>query len=100
MHYYCRHRIRLMWPRLKCLVEFGKTGHNRFYPLELVEVIIDDKPSVDVIGGKNGWLTDDDETKPLIKFEGSQRKSSDSIDMLNKPLPYTWYNLTPNHCLI
>ena len=38
-HYYCRHRIRLMYPRLKCVAEPGKSGHYKYYPLELLEII-------------------------------------------------------------
>lgn len=38
-HFYCRHRIRLMYPRLRCVVEYGKGGHNKYYPLELLEIV-------------------------------------------------------------
>jgi len=37
-HFYCRHRIRLMYPRLRCVIEYGKSGHNKYYPLELLEL--------------------------------------------------------------
>ena len=39
-HFYCRHRIRLMYPRMRCVKEyFGNTGHNKYYPPELLEII-------------------------------------------------------------
>ena len=38
-HFYCRHRIRLMYPRLRCVIEYGKSGHNKYYPLELLELV-------------------------------------------------------------
>ena len=41
-HFYCRHRIRLMFPRLRCVIEYGKSGHNKYYPLELLELYSDD----------------------------------------------------------
>lgn len=35
-HYYGKHRIRLIYPKLPCVVIYGKNGHNRYYPLELL----------------------------------------------------------------
>ena len=37
-HFYCRHRIRLMYPRLRCVIEYGNKAHNKYYPLELLEL--------------------------------------------------------------
>ena len=45
-HFYCRHRIRLMYPRLRCIIEYGKSGHNKYYPLELLEFFTDDNTTV------------------------------------------------------
>lgn len=45
-HFYCRHRIRLMYPRLRCILERGKGGHNKYYPIELLEVVGDDQHTV------------------------------------------------------
>lgn len=38
-HYYCRHRIRLMYQRMRCVAEYGNNGHNKYYPMELVDVV-------------------------------------------------------------
>jgi len=38
-HFYCRHRIRLMHPYLKCVVEEHPKGHYKYYPLELLEIV-------------------------------------------------------------
>ena len=39
-HFYCRHRIRLMYPRLKCVIEnYGNSGHHKYYPAELLEIV-------------------------------------------------------------
>lgn len=33
MHFYCRRRIRLQYPRMRVLVENTKSGHMRYYPM-------------------------------------------------------------------
>jgi len=38
-HFYARHRIRLFHPFLHCVIESFPRGENRFYPLELLELI-------------------------------------------------------------
>nr|CAD2134305.1 unnamed protein product [Meloidogyne enterolobii]CAD2161394.1 unnamed protein product [Meloidogyne enterolobii]CAD2204600.1 unnamed protein product [Meloidogyne enterolobii] len=39
-HYYARHRIRLRYPYLQCVVErFPFGGEDRYYPLELLEFV-------------------------------------------------------------
>ena len=40
-HFYTRHNIRLLYPHLKCVVEQYKSGHERFIPIELIEIIHD-----------------------------------------------------------
>jgi hypothetical protein len=40
-----------MYPRLKCLVEHTKSAHQKYYPLELVEIYSDD--------GKNNEAEDE-----------------------------------------
>ncbi|CAK5064127.1 unnamed protein product [Meloidogyne enterolobii] len=48
-HYYSRHRIRLRYPYLQCVVEkFPRRCEDRYYPLELLE-LVDDKEE-DYIG--------------------------------------------------
>lgn len=47
-HYYCRHRIRLMYPRLRCIVEHGGSGHNKYYPPELLEVVEETESEVKI----------------------------------------------------
>jgi hypothetical protein len=41
-HYYARHRIRLHYPYLPCIVEKFTKGEDRFYPMELLELIKED----------------------------------------------------------
>lgn len=44
-HYYCRHRIRLHYPFHPCVVEsFPPGGEDRYFPMELLELIDDAKP--------------------------------------------------------
>ncbi|KAL7078679.1 hypothetical protein ACQ4LE_002272 [Meloidogyne hapla] len=48
-HFYSRHRIRLRYPYLQCVVEkFPRRCEDRFYPLELLELI--DENDDDLIG--------------------------------------------------
>uniref|UniRef100_A0A914HRA0 PAZ domain-containing protein n=1 Tax=Globodera rostochiensis TaxID=31243 RepID=A0A914HRA0_GLORO len=42
-HYYARHRIRIHHPYIPCLIErFPKGGEDRFYPMELLELVEED----------------------------------------------------------
>ena len=41
VHFYCRHRIRLLYPGLKCVSDLGKNGHAKHYPVELLEIFED-----------------------------------------------------------
>uniref|UniRef100_A0A914I439 PAZ domain-containing protein n=1 Tax=Globodera rostochiensis TaxID=31243 RepID=A0A914I439_GLORO len=41
-HFYARHRIRLHNPYMPCVVEHPGKGEDRFYPMELVEIVEDD----------------------------------------------------------
>jgi hypothetical protein len=43
--YYCRHSIRLMYPFSPCIVEKFKAGEDHFYPLELIELVSEVKPT-------------------------------------------------------
>jgi hypothetical protein len=53
---YVRHRIRLIYPRIKCLVEYTKSGHKKFYPMELVEIYKEnDEQSKPANSVNNGW---------------------------------------------
>jgi hypothetical protein len=38
-YFYTRHRIRLQYPYLPCVVEKFTNGEDRFYPLELLELL-------------------------------------------------------------
>jgi hypothetical protein len=33
VHFYCRRRIRLQYPRMRCLAVHSKSSHVRYYPL-------------------------------------------------------------------
>ena len=42
-HFYARHRIRLEYPYLPCVIQrFPPAGEDRFYPLELLEFVDDE----------------------------------------------------------
>nr|CAD2207614.1 unnamed protein product [Meloidogyne enterolobii] len=48
-HFYSRHRIRLQYPYLQCVIEhFPRRCEDRFYPLELLEFV--DEKEEDYIG--------------------------------------------------
>ncbi|KAL7080588.1 hypothetical protein ACQ4LE_000602 [Meloidogyne hapla] len=47
-HFYARHRIRLFNPFLHCVIETFPRGENRFYPLELLE-LIDEKENPKIL---------------------------------------------------
>uniref|UniRef100_A0A914IEI4 PAZ domain-containing protein n=1 Tax=Globodera rostochiensis TaxID=31243 RepID=A0A914IEI4_GLORO len=40
-HYFARHRIRLHNPYMQCVVEHPIRGEDRFYPMELLEIVDD-----------------------------------------------------------
>jgi len=42
-HFYARHRIRILFPYMPCIVErFLGSGDDRYYPMELLELVEDD----------------------------------------------------------
>ena len=41
-HFYCRHRIRLEYPNMKCVIEEHNNGHRKCFLIELLDVIIKD----------------------------------------------------------
>jgi hypothetical protein len=44
-HFYCRHRIRLEWPRIRCVVENSNHRHNKYFPPELLTIVVEkEKP--------------------------------------------------------
>ncbi|KAL3092840.1 hypothetical protein niasHT_030029 [Heterodera trifolii] len=52
-HFYARHRIKLHFPYVPCIVErFSGGGEDRHYPMELLE-LIDDNMDID---NNNNWL--------------------------------------------
>ncbi|CAK5018913.1 unnamed protein product [Meloidogyne enterolobii] len=63
-HFYSRHRIRLQYPYLQCVIEhFPRRCEDRFYPLELLEFVdekvedyigfqLDDKPLYSEVSDK------------------------------------------------
>lgn len=38
-HFYARHRIRLVYPFLNCVIDTNFPGESHFYPMELLEII-------------------------------------------------------------
>jgi hypothetical protein len=47
-HFYARHRVRLLFPQLPCVIEHFPRGEDRFYPLEMLK--FPDAPT------SNDWL--------------------------------------------
>jgi len=43
VHFYCRHRIRLLFPSLKCVSELNQKGNAKHYPIELLEIFADEE---------------------------------------------------------
>ena len=81
-HFYCRHRIRLMYPRLKCVVEYQKSGHYKYYPLELLEIV----PSEEIAATSSTSWEYDWPSKSVSKEKLSESKAFDT----SMPPP-TWY---------
>jgi hypothetical protein len=40
-HFYSRHKLKLVYPYLRCVTEECPNTHLKFYPLELLEVFVD-----------------------------------------------------------
>jgi hypothetical protein len=38
-HFYARHRVRLLFPDLPCVIEHFTRGEDRFYPLEMLKFV-------------------------------------------------------------
>ena len=75
-HFYCRHRIRLMYPRMRCVKEyFGNTGHKKYYPPELLEIITGDDTHED----KNDCFGDSSRAR-----ESNGEKGKLQIDLSEK----------------
>jgi len=78
-HFYCRHRIRLMYPRLRCVIEYGNRAHNKYYPLELLE-LFSHSPEVKL----SKALEDEDKTNDCCQkdFEMSISNNQSHISSL------------------
>lgn len=67
-----------MYPRLKCIVENFKSGHQKYYPLELIEIY---KEQEDEERECPGCSASVDENKKLVIDE-----DNDNYDISCKPL--------------
>ncbi|KAL3087858.1 hypothetical protein niasHS_009056 [Heterodera schachtii] len=65
-YFYIKHRIRLLYPQLKCIVEYHNKGHCKYYPLELlaIEESAESEPTekaaaetdyLDYLNFRSGW---------------------------------------------
>lgn len=52
-HFYARHRIKLHHPFLPCIIESYPRGENRFYPLEMLELVEEEMEPIMNIWGPN-----------------------------------------------
>jgi hypothetical protein len=42
-HYYARYKIKLVHPFMRCITEQGRNGHCKFYPIELLEILMSEE---------------------------------------------------------
>ena len=49
--YFARHRRRMQYPYLPCIIEFGGNGHRSFFPMEFLEVHFESEDIEDRGGG-------------------------------------------------
>lgn len=73
-HFYARHRIKLQYPYLPCVIErFKNGGEDRYYPLELMELIEEETTTLPwrSINSKNylGNIFKEIEPKPNLPKE-------------------------------
>ena len=78
-HFYARHRIRLRYPFIPCVIQHFDKGENRYYPLELMELLDYDDEELAPINSRceslyNGWRRESHPDK--IVFSGTERPSS------------------------
>lgn len=88
-HYYCRHKIRLQFPYHPCIIENMKKGENRFYPLELLELVDENKRKWPVkfyldehSSSSTETLTTIDENYEEIDFQSGRDQCSQAKDDL------------------
>ncbi|KAL3095077.1 hypothetical protein niasHT_022786 [Heterodera trifolii] len=76
-HFYARHRVKLHYPYMPCIIEGFNRGEDRYYPMELLE-IVDDKKGGRLFGR---LFTEIEEQGEDNKSEGSKwYESIDDVD--------------------
>lgn len=87
-----------MWPKLKCVTEYGKGGHNRYYPMELLEIVtaedLKGSQEIDSESLKNGWKIDEGSNDGENKGWSASNSSPPITTPKIIPPQYPWYSGT------
>ncbi|CAK5110311.1 unnamed protein product [Meloidogyne enterolobii] len=88
-HYYAKHRIRLQYPYLHCIVEKfptkkGVFKENRYYPLELLELINEDEP----IQNRENNISKREENKQTELVVVEDEEENEQLEEILKPTYY------------
>lgn len=67
-HFYARHRLRLKYPYLPCIIEHFTSGEDRYYPMELLELVDDKKENYDESSNKLWKIKEEDEEEEELKW--------------------------------
>jgi hypothetical protein len=73
-HFYARHRVRLLFPQLPCVIEHFPRGENRFYPLEMLKFLDDPSSSNDFLGNMFKEISAGDNKKEKADEEEKAKK--------------------------
>jgi hypothetical protein len=76
-HFYARHRVRLLFPELPCVIEHFPKGEDRFYPLEMLK-FLDEPISNDWLGNMFKEITSGDKKKK--EEEADNDKVEEDVD--------------------
>lgn len=85
-YFYCRHRIRLAYPYLPIVIEsFLGKGEDRYYPLELLEIQLEDNESEQLIDSNSPIGPPEQNLFELLPMIGSgikEQKDEEEEDKL------------------
>ncbi|KAL3076994.1 hypothetical protein niasHT_030978 [Heterodera trifolii] len=85
-HFYARHRVKLHYPYMPCIIEGFNRGEDRYYPMELLE-IVDDKKGGRLFGRLFTEIEEQGEEDN--KSEGSHSSNSSYLQFNGKGCK--WY---------
>jgi hypothetical protein len=91
-HFYSRHRIRLNYPYLHCIIERFPYGEDRYYPIELLEFVKEKDEEEDDDAEKNKmskWI-DDLSTDITTKLSISESNQNSPIILMKNKKNSPW----------